>query len=216
MIIKKKKKSPLLIMENFLKFFSNNDNQQNIKSSGSHVSSHEIKFFKKTYDRYPQHYDYDSQKFSNVVDKLHFENELKILKLLEEYDISPKIIDSHERTLYLSDCGQELTKDNLPKDWKEQLLKIHQVLKSHFLYHNDIKSNNFTVKNHKLYLIDFGWSSFYKPEYPYWNLTEKIINESISIEDIFHQVFNLSMKNMGEIFVRNNNQINYTLKYLMK
>ena len=203
-------------MDNFLKFFNSLDNKQNIKSGGAQISSHEIKFFKKTYNRYPQHNDYDNQKFSNVVDQLHFENELKILKLLEKHDISPKLINSEGRTLYLSDCGQELCHDNLPKDWKEQLLNIYQILKSHFLYHNDIKSNNFTVKDNKLYLIDFGWSSFYKPEYPYWNLTEKIINESISIEDIFHQVFNLSMKNMGEIFVRNNNQINYTLKYLMK
>ena len=213
---KKKKKSPLLIMENFLKFFSSDNNQQEIKSGGAQVSSHEIKFFKKTYDRFPQHNDYDSQKFSNVVDKLHFENELKILKLLEEYDISPKIIDSQEQTLYLSDCGQELNKENVPENWKEQLLKIRQVLKSHFLYHNDIKSNNFTVKDNKLYLIDFGWSSFYKPEFPYWNLTEKIIKEAVSIEEVFNQVFNLSMKNMGEVFVRNNNQINYQHRYLMK
>lgn len=203
-------------MDNFLKFFNNSNNQQAIKSGGAQVSSYEVKFFRKTYNRYPQHNDYDNQKFSNVVDQLHFENETKILKLLEKHDISPKLINSEGRTLYLSDCGQDLSKDNIPKDWREQLLNIHQVLKSHFLYHNDIKVNNFTVRDNKIYLIDFGWSSFYKPEYPYWNLTEKIITQAHSIEEVFNQVFNLSMKTMGEIFIRNNNQINYQYRYLMK
>ncbi len=203
-------------MDSFLNLFNNSNNQQAIKSGGAQVSSYEVKLFKKTYNRYPQHNDYDNQKFSNVVDQLHFENETKILKLLEKHDISPKLINSEGRTLYLSDCGQDLSKDNIPKDWREQLLNIHQVLKSHFLYHNDIKVNNFTVRDNKIYLIDFGWSSFYKPEYPYWNLTEKIITQAHSIEEVFNQVFNLSMKTMGEIFIRNNNQINYQYRYLMK
>ena len=205
-------------MDTLFKFFNNPENQEPVKSGGALVSRHEIKFYKKTYNRFPEHNhnNYDNQKFSNVVDKLHFENELKILKLLEKDNISPIIIKSEVQTLYLSDCGQELSKENLPNDWRQQLLKIYQTLKSHFLYHNDIKSNNFTVKDNKIYIIDFGWSSFYKPEYPYWNLTEKMITEAENIEEVFNQVFNLATKTLGEIFVRDNNKINYRLRYLMK
>lgn len=205
-------------MDTFLNFFNNKETQESIKSGGASVSRHQINFFKKEYNRYPQHNinNYDNQKFSNVVDKLHFENELKILRLLEKSCISPQIIKSEDQILYLTDTGQDLSLRNLPKNWKEQLLNIHQILKSHFLYHNDIKANNFTVKNNKLYLIDFGWSSFYKPEYPFWNLTQQIIVDSESIDEVFQQVFNLATKTLGEIFVRDNNKINYRLRYLMK
>lgn len=205
-------------MNKIFDFMNKPENQVSVSSHGAFVTRHDLKIFKKTYNRYPKHNqdNYDNQKFSNVVDKHHFENELKILKLLEDHSISPRVIDSEEQILYLSDCGQELCNENLPDNWKEQILNIYQVLKSNFLYHNDIKCDNFTVRDNKIYLIDFGWSSFYKPEYPYWNLTEKIINESETIQEMFHQVFNLSMKTMGEIFIRNNNQINYKLRYHMK
>ena len=74
-------------MDTLFKFFNNPENQESVKSGGALVSRHQIKFYKKTYNRYPEHNheNYDNQKFSNVVDKLHFENELKMLKLFEVF-----------------------------------------------------------------------------------------------------------------------------------
>ena len=203
-------------MNNLTKILNDYSYEKKINSCGSNVTCHEMRFFKKIYNLYPQHNDYDTQKFSNVVDNLHFHNEIKILNLLAKYDITPKIIYTEENTLYLTDCGEVLSKSNLPKNWKEQLINIYEILKSHFIYHNDIKVNNFTVKDNKIYLIDFGWASLYKPEYPYWNLTKEIITQENNIDLVFQNVFNLSMKTMGEIFVRNNNEINYHNRNLMK
>ena len=62
-------------MDNFFNLFKNDVSQQDIVSGGASVVKNEIKFFKKKYDKYPQHNkdNYDEQKFSNVVDSLQYD-----------------------------------------------------------------------------------------------------------------------------------------------
>ena len=64
------------------------------------------------------------------------------------------------------------------------------MLKNENLYHNDFTISNLTVLNNKIYLIDFGWASFDKPQYPYFNITKNIIDKSESIFELFNEILN--------------------------
>lgn len=56
-------------------------------------------------------------------------------------------------------CGVRLTKDNLPKDWRKQVLDILDILDASDIQHNDINPRNLMVLEGTIYLIDFGWST---------------------------------------------------------
>lgn len=65
---------------------------------------------------------------------------------------------TNEGVLILTDCGEPLTAENLPADWRDQMMNILKLLKSANVMHRDIRPDNFTVKDGRIYLIDFGWS----------------------------------------------------------
>ena len=97
----------------------------------------------------------------------HLNNEITHLNLLEKYNITPKIIDSKDNEIILTGCGQKITQQNLPNNWKEQIHNIYEILKQKNIFHNDIKHDNFTVNKDKIYLIDFGWSTENVPGFPF-------------------------------------------------
>jgi serine/threonine protein kinase len=68
-------------------------------------------------------------------------------------------------------CGSELSADNLPAEWREQLAEITAVLAETGIVHRDIKPGNLLVKDDRLYLIDFGWA-IWADEAPYPNPRE--------------------------------------------
>jgi hypothetical protein len=84
------------------------------------------------------------------------ENERRILKQLNNIHF-PKVYDV-DGELAVEDCGDLLTIDNLPKDWKSQLVQIVFELKESGIQHRDIKPDNLMVKDGIIKLIDFGWS----------------------------------------------------------
>jgi len=177
-------------MFQLLEYFNQSDE---IDSGGAEVHNYNLEIYRKTYNMYEEQ-EYDERSPFRVNNKVHYNNEKESLKLLEEYDISPKIIDSNENSLLLSDCGERIDNENLPDDWKEQLITIHEILEYENIYHNDIKPDNFSVKDKKIYLIDYGWASEGMPGYPYFNLNLKIINDSKSFNELFHNIYNKSSK----------------------
>ena len=112
----------------------------------------------------------------------------------------------------LSDCGERINNENIPDDWKKQLIIIHETLKRENIYHNDIKPDNFTIKDNKIYLIDYGWASENTPGYLYFNLNLKMINESITFNELFHIIYNKSSSIILQCGVSLNNDINKNLR----
>lgn len=87
-------------------------------------------------------------------------NEKRILKALESIHF-PKLFEDKDNMIVMEDCGDVIDVDNLPKDWKEQLVQIIIELRSNNVQHRDIKPENLMVKDGVIRLIDFGWARFY-------------------------------------------------------
>lgn len=86
-------------------------------------------------------------------------NEFEILSTLDD-PAFPKAINYNEplRELEIEDCGEPLSVDNLPEDWKAQLEQILVKLHDAKIMHRDIRPDNLMVKDVKIRLIDFGWA----------------------------------------------------------
>jgi len=84
-------------------------------------------------------------------------NEERILKSVDSIHF-PKVHVIDEHAIEIEDCGDELTADKLPEDWKHQLVDILKELEKNGIQHRDIKPDNLMIKNGIIKLIDFGWS----------------------------------------------------------
>ena len=102
---------------------------KDIDSGGAEVCNYKLDIYRKTYNMYEEKL-YDERSPFVVNNKVHYNSEKKCLNILEKYDISPKIIDSNENSLLLSDCGEQINNENIPDDWKKQLIFIHETLKT--------------------------------------------------------------------------------------
>ena len=99
--------------------------------------------------------------------KTLFDNEINNLITLNDCGKFPKLLyyDKTKRYTITNYCGESITKENLPDNWKMQLKKIIIILKKKKIYHNDMILDNFLVKDNAIILIDFGWASS-KVSYP--------------------------------------------------
>ena len=119
--------------------------------------------------------------------RLHknFLQEVKMLKLLSGNKRFPELLyyDEDKHEIYMSLCGDKLTTENVPKNWKKQLFKILDVLEKNKISHNSSSMNNTCVKDGVMYFIDFAHSGKYEPGKR--NLTKKIIKEADTIVDAY-------------------------------
>ena len=114
-----------------------------------------------------------------------FPTEVKIMKILSGNKHFPELLyyDKKNYTIYMTLCGNKLSHDNIPKDWKEQLKEILDILKKNNISHNSTSINNTCVKDGIMYFIDFAHSGEYKARKR--NLTKKIIDEATTFEDAY-------------------------------
>lgn len=86
-------------------------------------------------------------------------NEWRILSQCSSIHF-PEVHDAGKDFIEIEDCGEELTVDNLPENWKEQLLEIIKELRAYKIQHRDIRPDNLMIKGGTIKLIDFGWARF--------------------------------------------------------
>lgn len=108
------------------------------------------------------------QKYSERSIQYHWEKEIKALNLLKGKKHFPQLIsvDHANRIIYMSYCGDALTKKNLPKDWKKQCKEIQKTLSGLNIHPQDFKDRennpifphqkNIHVLKGIIYVIDFG------------------------------------------------------------
>jgi len=97
-----------------------------------------------------------------------FNREIQILSKLRDFNHTPKILytDYENHTIYMEYAGKQLTKDNIPSNWKIQIKEIIDGLKKRGVQHNDIKNAELLVKNGTIMLVDYGWTSEYEKKIP--------------------------------------------------
>ncbi len=117
-----------------------------------------------------KHYFKPFEKYVGRNIKWHWKAEIKALRKLKGKKHFPQLIseDHNNKIIYMSYCGDPLTKENLPKDWKKQCTEIENTLYKEDIYHQDLTGTtkgkqhhkNIHVKDGIIYLIDFGiWAN---------------------------------------------------------
>ena len=103
---------------------------------------------------------------SNRLGYFLFMNEIKALKKLNSFEHFPKLIayDFKQMCIYMTFCGEQISKKNIPIDWRQQLNEIQKNLLSVNVNSNDMILRNICVLNKKIHIIDFGlYSQFGVP-----------------------------------------------------
>lgn len=90
-------------------------------------------------------------------------NENRMLSAISSIHF-PKVYKDADDMVVMEDCGDMITIDNLPDNWKIQLVEIIRELKTWNVQHRDIKPENLMIKDGVIKLIDFGWARFYDDE----------------------------------------------------
>ena len=103
------------------------------------------------------------KKVINYIDHDCYEREIHILKILNShgYIWCPKLEwhDDVNKVLIMSYCGEMVTQQNLPPDYKSQIAIILTDMEKCNIRHNDIKYEEVLILDGKIHLCDFGWAS---------------------------------------------------------
>jgi tRNA A-37 threonylcarbamoyl transferase component Bud32 len=93
--------------------------------------------------------------------KEHLAKELSAFKIMGDLPFVSHLLryDDTKKRLYMTYCGERVTKETLPEDWAKQCDEIGRALTKLGVYHNDIMCKNICVRDGRLHLVDFGlWS----------------------------------------------------------
>lgn len=84
-------------------------------------------------------------------------NESRILQKLNSRHF-PSLVSEKDGEIEIEHCGEPLTDENMPEDWRDQLIQIVRDLKDSKVVHRDIRIENLMLKEGIIKLIDFGWA----------------------------------------------------------
>lgn len=70
----------------------------------------------------------------------------------------PRLLDEGDDWFTMTHCGSDLSKNNIPNGWRNQIEEIVAALDEARIIHRDIKPGNVMVLDGRLQLIDFGWA----------------------------------------------------------
>lgn len=148
------------------------------------------------------------KKYNKIIKKvdidLNFEKELEYLNQLSKYEHFPYLFDydREQKQIIMSYCGENINIKKVPENWKEQFIEIFNILSYNLIYHNDIWARNCSVYDGIIYLFDLGEASD-KIDYPYFNLSLKVINESTSITQLFANIKEIGLGTIACLYIRN-------------
>ena len=119
-----------------------------------------------------------------------FHREIHFLKKLYKQPHFPSImsIDYVSYSVYMNYCGESVTNNNIPNNWKQQILKIIDTLKKCLIYNNDMWIYNFLIKDQIIYLIDFGWGDV-ELNYPFVHPNDNHFEKHNTFIDFLDRVF---------------------------
>ena len=91
-------------------------------------------------------------------------NEIHYFKKLEKYKYFPKMLkyDLENQYIIMEYAGNNFNKlskkniINIPKNYKEQIKEISDIMEKENMYHNDLNLSNMCLKNNIIKIIDFG------------------------------------------------------------
>jgi tRNA A-37 threonylcarbamoyl transferase component Bud32 len=119
---------------------------------------------------------YIIEKFGGI--KNLFQREIKCLQSLFKLKHFPLLLaaDYDNLEIYMNYCGENLKENNIPHNWKEQIDSIITSLNEVDIFNNDFWINNMLVHKKILYMIDFGFSSFFEEDFPFVNIDKDELN----------------------------------------
>ena len=125
-----------------------------------------------------------------------FNREVMCLKILFGLEHFPLLLclDHESNKIYMNYCGTSINEENIPIDWKEQTDKILNSLQENKIFNNDFWANNLLVHKNILYVIDFGFGSLIKEEFPFVNINKDMINDSIDLLELLDSAMTNSIE----------------------
>eukprot|EP00494_Astrolonche_serrata_P033294 UN33563 len=92
---------------------------------------------------------------------LAFQRELWAYSTLRNQEIAPEVVYFNEESciFIMEHAGERIDHTNKPENAFEQSIKIIKRMRHLNISHNDIKDSEIFVKNDKIYLLDYGWST---------------------------------------------------------
>jgi len=96
------------------------------------------------------------------------EREIDFLRTLHGCGFTPELYDANVESgrLEMEFVGDDLSDAKLPDDAWYQMQRISEILYSLGIRHNDIRPENVTVQNGRLFLIDWQWATRYNMQPP--------------------------------------------------
>lgn len=95
-----------------------------------------------------------------------FGREVNWLSALQGCAFIPRLYAVNGLDIEMEDCGPDLSTVPPPHDAAQQANEILAELKRRNVAHNDIRPQNVTVKDGRLYLIDWQWATEYGVQPP--------------------------------------------------